>query len=120
MGLLLKKTFPLYAVQVGEHVHVTRQVEQGRQWQRDARKEKKATAYKICKSWEEVKAFRQKVLTPVFVEKYRENMQKMMFEAMGGSLEKTDEPESEEESEDQDFFDIEDFFHFVRNVSSQF
>ena len=46
-------------------------------------------------------------------------MQKMMWEAMGETLEKTDKPELEEESEEQDFFDIEEFFHFVRNVELQ-
>ena len=82
MGILLKKTFPLYAVQVGDQVHVTRQVEQGREWQRKATKEHKPTAYKICRSWEGVKKFRQAVLTPLLVEKVRSKMRERLVEAL--------------------------------------
>ena len=96
MGILLKKTFPLYAVQVGDQVHVTRQVEQGREWQRKARKEHKPTAYKICRSWEGVKKFRQAVLTPLLVEKVRSKMRERLVEAFIEGMENMDEDEDEE------------------------
>ena len=38
MGVFLPKTFPFYAVQVGEHVRVTRDTQQGRNWLKDGKK----------------------------------------------------------------------------------
>ena len=38
MGVFLPKTFPFYAVQVGEHVRVTRDTQQGENWLKDGKK----------------------------------------------------------------------------------
>ena len=38
MGVFLPKTFPFYAVQVGEHVRVTRDTQQGINWLKDGKK----------------------------------------------------------------------------------
>ena len=38
MGVFLPKTFPFYAVQVGEHVRVTRDTQQGKNWLEDGKK----------------------------------------------------------------------------------
>ena len=103
MGLLLKQTFPLYAVQVGDEVRVTRQNEQRKQWQRDARKDRKPTGFKICNSWDEVKNFRQEVLTPIYIQKYKQKMGQMLFEAFQEGLENLRESDEEFSRTSDDF-----------------
>ena len=80
MGKLLEKTFPFYAVQVGEHVHVTRDTQQGKNWLKEGKERKLPTKYKICRSWQEFKKFRAEVLSEFLVNKLEKRDREIMVQ----------------------------------------
>ena len=69
MGVFLPKTFPFYAVQVGEHVRVTRDTQQGKNWLKDGKKSE----------------FRNVFLTfwPILIKIF---VNKLFFEALEGKI----------------------------------
>ena len=80
MGQLLQKTFPFYAVQIGEHVHVTRDTQQGKNWLKEGKEKNLPTKYKICRTWQEFKKFRAEVLSKFLVDKAEKRASELMAE----------------------------------------
>ena len=78
MGKFLEKTFPFYAVQIGEQVHVTRDTNQGKSWLKEGKEKKMPTKYKICRTWQEFKKFRAEVLSEFFVDKLEKRGREIM------------------------------------------
>ena len=80
MGRLLEKTFPFYAVQIGEHVHVTRDTQQGKNWLKEGKQKNLPTKYRICRSWQEFKKFRAEVLRKFLLDKVEKRGREIMAE----------------------------------------
>ena len=80
MGRFLEKTFPFYAVQIGEHVHVTRDTRQGQNWLKEGKEKNLPTKYKICRTWQEFKKFRAEVLCKFWMDKAEKRGRELIAE----------------------------------------